>query len=95
MNEEFVESWTCLSWKGPVKAIWSNPPAMSRNTYSSISAQSSSSLTLSVYKDGASTTSLVNLCQCFTTLIVKNFFLISSLNQLSSWDRKGYNTSTF
>ena len=41
-----------------------------------------SNLTLSVYRDGASTTSLGNLCQCLTTLIVKIFFLISSLNQL-------------
>ncbi|KAK4822238.1 hypothetical protein QYF61_011879 [Mycteria americana] len=30
--------------------------------------------------NGASTTSLGNLFQCLTTLIVKNFFLISSLN---------------
>ena len=29
-----------LSWKGPVKAIWSNPPAMNRDTQSSISVQS-------------------------------------------------------
>ncbi|KAK4818403.1 hypothetical protein QYF61_012324 [Mycteria americana] len=39
-----------------------------------------SNLTLNVSRDGASTTSLGNLVQCFTTLIVKNFFLISSLN---------------
>ncbi|KAK4827923.1 hypothetical protein QYF61_022371 [Mycteria americana] len=39
-----------------------------------------SNQTLNVSRDGASTTSLGNLCQCFTTLIVKNFFLISSLN---------------
>ncbi|KAK4819472.1 LOW QUALITY PROTEIN: hypothetical protein QYF61_004698 [Mycteria americana] len=39
-----------------------------------------SNLTLNVSRDGASTTSLGNLFQCFTTLIVKNFFLQSSLN---------------
>ncbi|KAK4815356.1 hypothetical protein QYF61_001344 [Mycteria americana] len=39
-----------------------------------------SSLTLNVSRDGAPTTSLGNLCQCFTTVIVKKFFLISSLN---------------
>ncbi|KAK4827897.1 hypothetical protein QYF61_022320 [Mycteria americana] len=39
-----------------------------------------SNLTLKVSRDGASTTSLGNLCQCFTTFIIKNFFLISSLN---------------
>ena len=38
-----------------------------------------SSLTLSISKDGASTASLGNLCQCLTTLTVKNFFLISNL----------------
>ena len=37
-----------------------------------------SSLALNVCRDGASTTSLGNLFQCFTTLIVKNFFFISS-----------------
>jgi len=39
-----------------------------------------SSLALNVSRDGASTTSLGNLFQCFTTLVGKNFFLISSLN---------------
>ncbi|KAK4830856.1 hypothetical protein QYF61_013785 [Mycteria americana] len=43
-----------------------------------------SNLTLNVSRDGASTTSLGNLCQCFTTFIVKNFFLRSSLNLPSS-----------
>ena len=42
-------------------------------------AQSTSSLTLAVSRDGASTTSLGNLCHCLTTVTVKNF-LISSLN---------------
>ncbi|KAK4814468.1 hypothetical protein QYF61_018986 [Mycteria americana] len=39
-----------------------------------------SNLTLNVSRDGASTTSLGNLFQCLTTLMVKNFFLKSSLN---------------
>ncbi|KAK4828156.1 LOW QUALITY PROTEIN: hypothetical protein QYF61_024071, partial [Mycteria americana] len=39
-----------------------------------------SNLTLNVSRHGASTTSLGNLFQCFTTLIVKNVFLISTLN---------------
>lgn len=34
-------------------------------------------------KSGAFTKSLHNLRQCFTTLIVKHFFLVSSLNLLS------------
>ena len=37
-------------------------------------------MVLNVSRDGASTTSLGNPFQCFTTLIVKNFFLLSSLN---------------
>ena len=39
-----------------------------------------SSLTLSVSRDRASTSSLGNLCQCLTTLIVKNVFLTPNLN---------------
>lgn len=39
-----------------------------------------SSLTLSIYRDRTSTTSLGNLYHCLTTLIVKSFFCISNLN---------------
>ena len=39
-----------------------------------------SSLDLNSFRDGASTTSLGTLCQCLTTLWVKNFFLIPHLN---------------
>ena len=42
-----------------------------------------SSLALKVSRDGASATSLGNLCQCLTTLIVKYFFHISNLHLLS------------
>ena len=38
-----------------------------------------SSLTLDVSRGGASTTSLGNLCQCLTTLTVKNLVLISNI----------------
>ena len=49
---------------------------MNRDTYSYIRLlRALSSLTLSVSRDGASTTSLGNLFQCFTT-----FFIISRLN---------------
>ncbi|XP_059576481.1 cilia- and flagella-associated protein 91 isoform X2 [Alligator mississippiensis] len=37
-------------------------------------------LVLKASKDGASTTSLGNLCQCFTTFLVSRFILISNLN---------------
>jgi len=39
-----------------------------------------SNLALSSAREGAATSSLGNLCQCFTTLMVKNFSLISNLN---------------
>ena len=42
-----------------------------------------SNLTLNIPRDGACTTSLGNLFQCFTTLTVKKFFLISSLKLFS------------
>lgn len=43
-------------------------------------AQCPSNLTLSLSKDGASTTSLCNLFQCVTTCIIKELFPISSVN---------------
>jgi len=44
------------------------------------SLRASSNPALNVSRDGASTTSLGNLCHCLTIFTVKNFFLISSLN---------------
>ena len=66
-----------MIWKGPLKVMWSNSPAMNRDIYSSEPLQPDLGC---LPKDRASTTSLGNLCQCLTTLIVQNFFLISSLN---------------
>uniref|UniRef100_A0A8D0EWZ9 GDNF family receptor alpha like n=1 Tax=Strix occidentalis caurina TaxID=311401 RepID=A0A8D0EWZ9_STROC len=43
-----------------------------------------SNLALNTSREGASTTSLGNLFQCLTTLMLKNFFLISNLNLLLS-----------
>lgn len=43
-----------------------------------------SNLALYTSRDGKSTTSLSNLCQCLATLAVKNFFCISNLNLISS-----------
>jgi len=57
------------------------PPAVSRDIFNQTRLlRALSNLALNVSKDEASTTSLGNLCQCFITLIIKNFFLISSLN---------------
>ncbi|KAK4830027.1 LOW QUALITY PROTEIN: hypothetical protein QYF61_008365 [Mycteria americana] len=53
-------------------------PAMSRDIFSWIRLlRAPSNLTLNVSRDGASTTSLGNLCQCFTTLIIKYVLLMS------------------
>ena len=52
---------------------------MNRDIYSSNRLlRAWSSLTLDVSKDGASTTSLGNLCHCLATLTVTNLFLLSS-----------------
>ena len=54
---------------------------MSRDVFTWIRLlRAASSLDLNASSDGASTTSLGNLGQGFTNHIVKNFFLISSLN---------------
>ncbi|KAK4826482.1 hypothetical protein QYF61_009478 [Mycteria americana] len=61
--------------------VQSNPPAMTRDIFNCIRLlRAPSNLTLNVSRDGASATSLGNLSQCLTTLIVKHFFLKSSLN---------------
>ena len=71
-----IESQNCLSWKGPLKAIQSNSPGLNRNTYSQIRLLGApSSLTMKVFRVGASTTSLGKLLQLFTTVIITSFFL--------------------
>jgi len=62
-----------LSWKGPLKAIWSNPLQCTGTPTAPSGAQSPSSLTLGVSKDGAPTTFLCSLCQCLINLTIKNF----------------------
>jgi len=42
--------------------------------------KATSNLALNTAREGAPTASLGNLCQCLTTLIVKNFFLMASTN---------------
>jgi len=75
------ESSNALGWKGPLEVTEPNPPAVSRDSFTQPRLlRAPSNLALNVPRAGASTTSLGNLCQCFTTLMVKNFFLLSSLN---------------
>jgi len=62
-----VQSYNILFWKTPLKDFLSNCPALNRDTYSWIRLlRALSSLTLNVTRNGAATTSLGNLCQCFT-----------------------------
>ena len=71
-------SQDALGWKGPSEAIQPKPPAVSRDIFTWVRLlRAPSNLALNVSRDGASTTSLGNLGQGFTTLMVKNFFLIS------------------
>jgi len=64
-----------------LEVIQSNPPAMSRDIFNSLGVlRAPANLAWNVSRDGASTTSLGNLGQGFTTLTAKNVFLVSSLN---------------
>jgi len=71
-----------MLWVGrDIQKPFSPSPAVSRDVFNWIRVlRAPSNLALNISRDRASTTSLGNLCQCFITLIVKNFFLISSLN---------------
>jgi len=67
--------------EGTFKGHLVQPSAISRDIFNWIRLlRALSSLTLNVSRDGASTTSLGNLGQCLTTLSVKNFSLLSSVN---------------
>ena len=68
--------------EGTTKGHLVQLPAVNRDTHSSISAQSPSSLTSGVCRNRTSTCCLGNLCQCLTTLVIKNIFLMSNLNLL-------------
>jgi len=68
-------------WEGPFRGHPAQPPAGSRDSFHRIGVlKAPSSLALDVSRDGASTASLGSSGQGFTTLSVKNVFLMSSLN---------------
>lgn len=54
--------------EGTFKGHLVQRPAMSRDIFNRL-LRASSNLTLNVSQDGASVTSLGDLCQCFTTLV--------------------------
>ena len=63
------------------------PPAMCRVTNQQPRLpRATSSLALNACRDGASTASLGNLCQCITTLWVKNFLLKGGIPFFSCWE---------
>jgi len=76
-------SWVLQLSSGPTPLQWAGTPTAPSG------AQSPSRLTLSVLRDGASTASLGNLCQCLTILIVRSIFLISNLD-LPSFSLKSF-----
>ena len=70
--------------EGTFKGHLVQPPAASRAVFGLMRLlRAPSNRTVNVCRDGGSTTSLGNLCQCFTTLMVKNVFLLSSMNLAS------------
>ena len=76
-----LESQNGLGWKGPYRSSSSNPPAMGRDTFHQTRLlKAPANLALNTAREGAATASLGSLCQCLTTLMVKNFFLISNLD---------------
>ena len=57
------------------------PPALSRDVFHQTRLlRAPSNLALNTAREGAATASLGNLFQCFTTLMLKNFFQTSNLN---------------
>jgi len=72
----------CFGLEGTFRGHLARPPAVSRDIFNYIRLlRAPSNLALNfVSRDGVSATSLGNLVRCVTTLVVKNFFLIYSLN---------------
>ena len=80
----FIESQNGLGWKGPLRSSSCSTPATGRDTsLQTRFLKSTSSLSLNVPRERAFH-SLGSLFRCLTTLTVKSFFLISSLNLPSS-----------
>lgn len=66
--------------EGTLKIILLQPAAMGVHLPVDQAAQPTIQPVFNASRDGASTSSPRNLLQCFTTLAVKNFFLISNQN---------------
>jgi len=76
-----LESRNGLGWERTSEGHPVQPTAMGRDIFSWVRLlRAPSILTLNVPRDGASPTSLSNLGQGFSTLVTKNFSLVSSPN---------------
>jgi len=76
-----LESENDLGWKGPYRSSSSHPSAMGSDPFHQPRLlPAPSNLALNPAREGAATASLDNLGQGFTTLRVRNFFLMSNLN---------------
>jgi len=83
-----IESYNGLGWKELEIPSSSNPPAVGRvATHQTRLPRAPSNLAFNNFRNGTHTASLCILFQCLTTLIVKNFLLVSKLN-LSSFSLK-------
>jgi len=70
-----------VGWEGTFKCHPAQPPAMGRDIFNqSRVLRAPSNLAWNGSRDGASPTNLGNLGQGFTTFLMKNLFLMSSLN---------------
>ena len=80
-----TDSQNGLGWEAPYRSPLSIPPATGRDPFHQPRLlRAPSSLALSTAREGAATAPLGNLGQSLTTLMGKNFFLISNLNLPSS-----------
>lgn len=74
-----LESWNALVCKGSIKIIWFQTHCRGQELSIRQSCSKPHSA-LNTFRDGAHRAFLGNQFQCFTTLIIQNFFLMSDLN---------------
>ena len=70
-----------MGWKEAYRSSSSNVPAVGRGIFHQTSLlKAPSNLSLNTSREGTATASPGYLYQCLTTLLVKNFFLMSNIN---------------
>ncbi|CAN0052273.1 unnamed protein product [Bubo scandiacus] len=87
MHMKHLIRFRMVKWFGleeTLKIIWFQPPCHGQGHLPLDQVlKALSNLALNTAREGAATASLGNLCQCLTTVTVKNFFLISNLDLIS------------